>query len=894
MPKQYQPLTLQVTTSPRRLRAQLLAAWPATPNAIIRQRAIKTITRHIKDTLPADYNGDISVFVSNEASVIHEPGTQGFLYHLTSQQIVTRQPVKKANNTALLHVHFTAAQSAEESEEELKNAETTPISRIQQIKQWQKETVKAMFQAMADTAISMESQTALRGTMAGLNKLGALLNKAVAAQKLPQSITKVTAQKSASRDIASTLSDLRSNLSLAIGNGLKPPTKSQLALRQQLNKLDKITPRLQKTAVKTVPIAKSTVKSSPVFKSAAAAKSVPATKTVMPIKTSSIARTLAGANSAPKVVARMTAAGTQSITQRINIKVGPVRVAHISIAPLRLTTVAKTFVAPRLATQGIPIRVLPRRVVTPARLITNIAQRIALPVTAAPTQRYVATATKTIIQKIAQRPALPKNTAATSQILSIPTRTTPRFQISRPIIARLRVTPTIITAHQQLRAPNTPVEQKTKTESVKQEKQSPQQSNPPRDITPKDTKTIVATAKVALQPNIMATQSLGSKIPLRNTRAPAVYAVLSPIITPLHQATLTHSQPVVAAVTRPAYVQRSAPQAPSLPPVRAEAAPATLVPTAITVAAVAPVAPIITETAKPTPLPPIPPTTLPSVEARTTPIQQPEKPRAAPATVIIDKPVETPRTTTGAKPDNKAIEAAPIPAKASDTSPPTNPTPTATPRTEAKPIELVAALPVAIQPPVGLPVSDASPPPPPNAQVVTPSKTDAARIDVTPTGQPPSPIQKPLADQPMHAETTPSSSNIVHFEPANKGEHNNPTTPTPTHAPIIDNVISMRDRLPKSRTDALRVAWENRERNNSDSVLPSPNAILPFGKGKGLSRPNSNDDDNPAKVFEVAKVGVCIGSAPKISVIQAMRELEAIKTAQRAIAEKKYSQRLTA
>ncbi|MBY0428146.1 MAG: hypothetical protein K2Q32_02885, partial [Alphaproteobacteria bacterium] len=432
MTKQYQPLTLQITTTPRHLRTQLLAAWPTALGFTSRLRAIKTITKYIKDTLPADYKSDISVFISNQASSIHEPATQGFLYHLAQQQIVTRQPVKKTNNTALLHVHFTTAQSADENEEKLKT-ETVAISRIDQIKQWQKETVKAMFQAMADTAISMETQTALRGTMAGLNKLGALLNKAVAAQKLPQGIAKVAAQKTARQDIANTLSDIRGNLSLAAGNGLKPPTKSQLALRQQLNKLDKIVPQQQKAAVKSAPILKTVV----------ATKSTPSSK--------------------PIAQAKPTTSTRPSITNRFTVKTAPTRIARISIQPLRLNTVAKTFVAPRTAIPGTvirgtampgtPIRSLTHRVATPARLVVGIAQRISSRAVAITAHRFTAAATKLVITKIAQHPTLTKNAAVQSRGIPQLTRTTPRYEINRQIIKRLVVTPAILVAQRVAASP---------------------------------------------------------------------------------------------------------------------------------------------------------------------------------------------------------------------------------------------------------------------------------------------------------------------------------------------------------------------------------------------------------------------------------------------------------
>ncbi len=221
------PLTLYVTTSPRRLRSRLQMARPSLP-----RHAVHTITRHIQNALPADYKGDVSVFLSNQASTIHDP-TQGFVYNLTKRQIVDRCPVKTA---AVLFVHYTTAECMEDEKEKLIARQTVPISRIEQIKQWQKETVKAVFQAMADTFLTMEAQTALRGAMGGLNKLGALLNQA----------------RTRSHNIASTLSDLRSTLNMASVTNLKPQTQAQRALRQQIRKLDNLVPA-QKVAVRTIP-----------------------------------------------------------------------------------------------------------------------------------------------------------------------------------------------------------------------------------------------------------------------------------------------------------------------------------------------------------------------------------------------------------------------------------------------------------------------------------------------------------------------------------------------------------------------------------------------------------------------------------------------------------------
>lgn len=842
MAKQFQPLTLQITTSPRRLRSQLLAAWPTAPHATTRLRAIKTITRRIKVSLPADYNGDISVFVSNEASTIHEPITQGFLYHLTSQQIVNRQPLKKADNTALLHIHFTTAQSKDVEEEKLKT-ETVPVSRIQQIKQWQKETVKAMFQAMADTAISMESQTALRGTMAGLNKLGALLNIAVAAQKLPQSIARVRAQKTAQRDITNTLSDLRSNLSLASGNGLKPPTKSQLALRQQLNKLDRIAPLQQKPTVKTAP----TVKSTPTIKSAPVAKSV----------------------KAPKATA--SASAKPIITQRFNIKTEPTRVARISIQPLRINTVAKTFVAPRTATPGIPIRVLPRRVITPARIVTGIMQRVSLPITTAPTHRYAATTTKTIIKKIAQRPTVPKSTTIQSRSVIQPTRTTPRFQISRPIIARLRVTPTIIAAyHKSLRTPNTVTEQKAKAEPAKQEKQAPHQSNPP-----KDTKTLVATTKLALQPNIIATQSLGSKIPLRTTRSPAVYAALSPMITPLRQATMTPLQSVVTGNPTTAYLLHSAQEAPPSPPTRFEGHAPTSVGVQTPVAT--PITVAIPDTGTPlSHISPAQPATQVHVEvpvARAEQIPNPdvEKPKSGEPVVTSKKGVEPPHIQVENKPVNKAGDIISTPSKANDgTSPlirtPTDASPIAgKPHTDGKPPQ--PAIPSHTIPPLPpAPVNDGAPALPNVALHVPPTNLHAIPknipVDNHVAGQPvptqplPTPTLPPISLTPNETPKEVTTSNVVSFPQVR--------TSDPKERPIAfeqsgekvtlkdDTIIDLRDRrLPRKSVQDAIDAWVKRDRTGEQTGTGGWNSFINTNHA-----PPKPDDKNPEK--PITKMHFCI------------------------------------
>ncbi|MDX1921783.1 MAG: hypothetical protein SFW65_01455 [Alphaproteobacteria bacterium] len=247
-----QPITLHLSTKARRLRAQLNAAWPQDANPAGKKRAIHAISSYIKTALTHDYDGDVSLFLSNETenSAAIE---QGFLYHLTQHHIITT-PQGNNRHRALLYVHYETALAAEKAEE--KNDTTIPQSRIEQIKQWQQETVKAVLQCMADTALSMEAQTALRGAMTGLNKLGALINAS------SKSTIKQRAQKNVHREVASTLSDVRSSLNGASANGIKPPSKAQMAIRAQLNKLDKILPAQQKLTAKAIPAVKAAIKRS--------------------------------------------------------------------------------------------------------------------------------------------------------------------------------------------------------------------------------------------------------------------------------------------------------------------------------------------------------------------------------------------------------------------------------------------------------------------------------------------------------------------------------------------------------------------------------------------------------------------------------------------------------
>lgn len=392
-----QPLTLQITGRQPRLRAQLQAAWPRTVYTARRTRAIHSITKHIKDTLPADYKGDVSVFVSNEVEEAHIP-SQGFIYHLNLQNIQTRRTIHEADNAALLYIHYETAQALDELDDDAE--EEVPQSRIEQIKQWQKETMKAVLQCMADTALSMAAQTALLGTMAGLNKLGALLAKASgAATKSVNPAAKQAAQKAVTRDIASTLSDLRSNLNIASTNGVKPPTKAQLAIRQQLNKLNKITTPKQQA----VPVQKTQIKA-----------------VTMPIKAALL-----------NVLAKAEAKPNRDIKTTPRVSVMPPRVmariaervmaTKVSVQPTRFAARITKFIVQKLAKQ-------PQRVVVPTRLTaqhTRLAARFqinravipTLRITPAVIAKYIAANPVTITAPATQKAAV-TNTIAAKTITS--------------------------------------------------------------------------------------------------------------------------------------------------------------------------------------------------------------------------------------------------------------------------------------------------------------------------------------------------------------------------------------------------------------------------------------------------------------------------------------------
>lgn len=252
-----QPLTLQVTATQLRLRSQLHAVWPRTIHGARKARAIHAITKYIRHMMPDDYEGELNVFLSNEAEDALMP-EQGFIYNLVQQSIVTR-PVHGTDQAALLYIHYETALAMGQIDNESDNESDTeiPLSRIEQIKQWQKETARTVLQCMADTALSMEAQTALRGAMAGLNKLGALLNKAgTITANQTRHATRQAMQKTVTRDIASILSDVRSSLNVAGTNGITPPTKAQLAVRAQLSKLDKMLPAHRPRMTKPAPVIK--------------------------------------------------------------------------------------------------------------------------------------------------------------------------------------------------------------------------------------------------------------------------------------------------------------------------------------------------------------------------------------------------------------------------------------------------------------------------------------------------------------------------------------------------------------------------------------------------------------------------------------------------------------
>ncbi len=394
-----QPLTLQITGPQPRLRAQLQAAWPRKVHSARRSRAINSITKHIKDALPGDYKGDVSVFLSNEVEEAHIP-SQGFIYHLNQQNILTRQTIHEADNAALLYIHYETALAMDELDDDCE--ETVPQSRIEQIKQWQKETVKAVFQCMADTALSMAAQTALRGTMAGLNKLGALLAKASSAATKGNPVAKQTTQKAVTRDIASTLSDLRSNLNVASTNSVKPPTKAQLAIRQQLNKLNKITPPLQKAVTKVA----QPVKAAPNLKTA------PLLKTVLK---------------------------TASTTKTVPIQKTQIKTAAAPIKAALFATLAKPEVK-----LNRDIKIAPRVSIIPARVITRIAERTAVPSVAVTPTRFTSHITKVITQKTTQQQTTQPGIVVPARITTQIARPTARFQINRTVIPTLRITPTVI------------------------------------------------------------------------------------------------------------------------------------------------------------------------------------------------------------------------------------------------------------------------------------------------------------------------------------------------------------------------------------------------------------------------------------------------------------------
>jgi len=845
MAKQFQPLTLQVTTSPRRLRAQLLAAWPRTSPAPLRLRAVKTITHHINDALPADYKGDISVFVSNEASAVIEPIHQGFLYHLTQQQIVTRQPIPKSNNTALLHVHFTTAQSADDNKDTLKNEEATPLSRIEQIKQWQKETIKSMFQAMADTALTMEAQTALRGTMAGLNRLGALLNNAKASHKLPQGHAKVAAQKTAARDIASTLSDLRSNLNLASSNGLKPPTKSQLALRQQLNKLDKIIPAGQKTLTKSAPIIKAAanIKSvqiaktvtatkataprariAPIIKTALSNRAAPIIKTTVvntavsrariatTVKAALSTKTIAVAKAAAPAIRTVSTIRTTPVAkttpQRLDVKTPPPRTARISVQSLRLSTVAKTYIAPRSAAQSAPIRVLARRVITPTRIVVQTAQRITQQPIVKQPPRYAAPITKTIITKIAERPLVLQKATPQTNTATLVVRTPSRFQISRPLIERLQTTPAIIAAHQHLRTIAVPVQEKTKLEPAKLDKATQPQTIPPQPIIQKDITPKNATLNTTAPPlTRRPTQSLDSKIPLRITRPPATYAgVLQ--ISPVRHQTLTTARLAISPAITPFIVQHNVRAVPPLPQTRLGSfvAQDSLIKVAAPIAVnvlpnqrFIPVQPTI-ETISKTP-----------VAIQTAPLEQPakiilEKPKSS-ELFVADRPAPIQPPPIETKQDNILKGVQPIIAKPNYTLPRKDiPAPLAESHTPPRTItNHNQTLRADIIPSLAQPV----------ATGIVPVKNPDRSVKINAPAQQAAPIEQVKA--PTHTSSPEQQQlredNILPFRQPDRGDARASAATTETRE--TSTVINLRDRLPPSRVEKIINAYvesDNRPR----------------------------------------------------------------------------------
>lgn len=246
MNKIFEPVFIEFITTSRRLQAQLTAHWPNSKTARS-QRAIKIISGHVKKNLSQTDYGSVRIFISNRSSCLALPAQQGFVYDLERQRIITQQPVEIRDNPACVYVDYAAANTINQTsdDDELENQQldkTLPVSKTEHLRQWQQDTIKAVFQAMADTALSMEAQTALRGALGGLNRLGAILNQPVSSIK-----------QSATRHISHTLSELKSQLNIASSNGTKPTTRAQMGLRKQLARLEAIIPTKEKPALKIVP-----------------------------------------------------------------------------------------------------------------------------------------------------------------------------------------------------------------------------------------------------------------------------------------------------------------------------------------------------------------------------------------------------------------------------------------------------------------------------------------------------------------------------------------------------------------------------------------------------------------------------------------------------------------
>lgn len=749
-----QPLTLQITGRQPRLRAHMQAAWPRTVYTARRSRAIHSITKHITDALPQDYKGDVSVFVSNEGEVAHIP-SQGFIYHLSQQNILTHQTIHEADNAALLYIHYETALAMDELDDDAE--ETVPLSRIEQIKQWQQETVKAVLQCMADTALSMAAQTALRGTMTGLNKLGALLAKASSAgTKLANPATKQAAQKAVTREIASTLSNLRSNLNVASTNSVKPPTKAQLAIRQQLNKLNKITPPTQKMVTKV----------------AQPVKTVPTTKIATLLKT---------------VLAT---------------KAAPVQKTQIKTVAAPIKTALLAALAKAETKPSRDIKSAPRISVIPTRIITRITERIAVPVPIQPT-RFTARITKVIAQKLnqqSQRNAVPARIA--TQIV----RPATRFQINRVVIPTLRITPAVIAKYiaanpVAINVPPTRTTHKT-TQSATQEAVVPKTVIPktviPKNVAPTTTaplqsRPLTQLQRIARQPAQYT--AIAAAIPSHRTppRSFSHIGLVPPTISRVAIQPRFDTSSIAAPVSAAQQTYTAGPTTPAAPPSY--------------------VAPMIEQprsevthiAAQPPTPPPAPPT-----EAKLTEVT------AAPSAPISNTAPDDKRgdvTSTEPKQEPKLLDTkatAPEPVKPVAPEkvdgalkvPPTSPTNTPIPPVVRVGQQELPKTPDNTQPTGGiLPVNNPenrSPATQHNKPPVTPPAPD----------QPPAPLPLPLPiHPPKPIEVLPEPrepSNVVPFQPANPDKVGD-TEPKPIDGKPTSEVINLEEkRLERSKGLPIR------------------------------------------------------------------------------------------